>query len=71
MQVQVLSCSYSNARTVTPYEMFMILNLLLFMEYPANVNSSNLTQSDHNNFNIRNAATFYNNMSTTVKHSLL
>jgi hypothetical protein len=41
------------------------------MEYPANINSSVLTQSDHNNFNDRTAATFYNNASTTVKNSLL
>jgi len=45
-------------------------HLLLLVEYPANINFSILTQSGHN-FNIRTAATFYNNVSTTVKNSLL
>jgi len=41
------------------------------MEYPPNTDSSILTQSDYKNFNIRTAATFYNNASTTMKNSLL
>lgn len=45
-------------------------HLLLLAEYPANINFSILTRSDHN-FNIRTAAIFYNNASTTVKNSLL
>ena len=48
-------------------QMNLTAHLLLFKEYPANINSSILTQSDHNNFNIRTAATFYD-ASTTVKN---
>jgi hypothetical protein len=78
LQVQLLSCSHickcKKCNSLWNVHDIKQTNsrahLLLLTEYPANINFSILTRSDHN-FNIRTAATFYNNASTTVQNSLL